>query len=75
MTDSMPKMAPRMSIEKADNGFIVKMMNDKGEKIMVCKTIEEAKSAVGEMMGGKSEKSKVESNSKRITSNGYISKK
>jgi len=49
----MPK---RVSIEEAENGFMVSSYSDSpggGEKKVVCKTMEEAKAAMEKMMTGK----------------------
>ena len=45
----MPK---RMTVEEADNGYVVSMSDGKGnEKRLVCKTMKEAHVAMEEMMG------------------------
>lgn len=56
------KSPKRVSVEEADNGFMVSMMSSEpgGEKKMVCKNMEEAKAAMEKMMTGKSEEPKKE---------------
>ena len=54
----MPTMKKRITVEEADNGFLVSMYDDKGEKKLIAKTMDEVHAAVSKLMGGKSEKEK-----------------
>ncbi len=64
MGEDMPaiKSPRRVTVEAADNGYMVSMMGDKPseDKKMVCKNMEEAKAAMEKMMTGKSEEPKKE---------------
>jgi hypothetical protein len=51
--DKMPKMPKRVSVEEADNGYMVSCYDPKGEKKLVCTNIEEVFAAVAECMGEK----------------------
>ena len=50
------KFPKRVSIEKADNGYVVRCSTQKGEQQMVCKTMDDVMEAVQDMMGAKEKK-------------------
>jgi hypothetical protein len=58
MEMSMPKMKMRVTVEEADNGYMVSCYDDKGEKKVVAKSLNEVAKAVKQMFGGESESNK-----------------
>ena len=55
----MPKMPKRVTVERVENGFIVRGSDEKGnEKQMICKDMSEVHKVVSEMMGEKTKEMK-----------------
>lgn len=61
----MHKMPKRVSVEEADNGFMVSCYTPKGEKKLVCTSMQDVFDAVAQCMG---EKVKKPSRKERISS-------
>ena len=71
-TVSPHKMPERISITKAENGFIVSKYGDKGEEQIVCKDKDEMMNAVGQMMVMKEMENKKKMKEYRMTSDGKM---